>query len=228
MAEENRRISTTPIPVPMPFGAAGQLAAPTPSPLSQTTPIVSTPAEAPSTTAAVAAQTAPAPSTEPIVEGGVKQDVAMTDVPPTTEQAPAISSPQDSHANKTHAQLDGNSQRLTIVITSSSIQSPAPVTMPASGSAASPAPPARTGTPLRTNGQPESNSRATSQHPDTGFTMPAEAPPHGAPVRQYLNTNVTGALLEGMKQLAKEQPKDPLRVLGEFLLQRSKEVEQST
>ncbi|KAK8081979.1 hypothetical protein PG996_000760 [Apiospora saccharicola] len=171
MAEENRRISTTPIPVPMPFGAAGQLAAPTPSPLSQTTPIVSTPAEAPSTTAAAAAQTAPAPSTEPIVEGGVKQDVAMTDVPPTTEQAP----------------------------------SPTPVTMPASGSAASPAPPARTGTPLRTNGQPESNSRANSQHPDTGFTMPTEAPPHGAPVRQYLNTNVTSALLEGMKQLAKEQ-----------------------
>ncbi|KAK7908143.1 hypothetical protein PG985_015446 [Apiospora marii] len=192
MAEENRRISTTPIPVPMPFGQLAA-AAPAPSPLSQTTPIASTPAEAPSTTAAVAAaQTAPAPSTEPIVEG-VKQDVAMTDVPTTTEQAP----------------------------------SPAPVAMPAT-SGASPAPPARTGTPLRTNGQPESNSRATSQHPDTGFTMPAEAPPHGAPVRQYLNTNVTGALLEGMKQLAKEQPKDPLRVLGEFLLQRSKEVEQST
>ncbi|KAK8089182.1 hypothetical protein PG997_004143 [Apiospora hydei] len=186
MAEENRRISTTPIPVPMPFGAAGQLAAaPTPSPLSQTTPIASTPAEAPSTTAVAA-------STEPVVEG-VNKDVAMTDVP-TTEQAP----------------------------------SPAPAAMP-STSGASPAPPARTGTPLRTNGQqPESSSRATSQHPDTGFTMPAEAPPHGAPVRQYLNSRVTGALLEGMKQIVKEQPKDPLRVLGEFLLQRSKEVEQST
>ncbi|KAK8049456.1 hypothetical protein PG994_011186 [Apiospora phragmitis] len=193
MAEENRRISTTPIPVPMPFGAAGQLAAvPTPSPLSQATPIASTPAEAPSTTA-VAAQTATATSTEPVVEG-VNKDVAMTDVP-TTEQAP----------------------------------SPVPAAMPATTSGASPAPPARTGTPLRTNGQqPESSSRATSQHPDAGFTMPAEAPPHGAPVRQYLNSKVTGALLEGMKQVAKEQPKDPLRVLGEFLLQRSKEVEQST
>lgn len=87
MAEENRRISTTPIPVPMPFGAAGQLAAaaaPTPSPLSQATPIASTPAEAPSTTAA--AQTAPVPTAEPIVEG-INKDVAMTDVP-TTEQAP--------------------------------------------------------------------------------------------------------------------------------------------
>lgn len=35
--------------------------------------------------------------------------------------------------------------------------------------------------------------------------MPAEAPPHGAPTRQYLNAKVTGVLLEGMKQLAKDQ-----------------------
>lgn len=55
--------------------------------------------------------------------------------------------------------------------------------------------------------------------------MPSEAPPHGAPTRQYLNSKVTGVLLEGMKQLAKDKPKDPLRVLGEFLLQRSKELE---
>jgi len=31
--------------------------------------------------------------------------------------------------------------------------------------------------------------------------------------------------LEGMKIVAKEQPNDPLRMLGEFLLQRSKELE---
>jgi COMPASS component SDC1 len=35
--------------------------------------------------------------------------------------------------------------------------------------------------------------------------MPSHAPPHGAPTRQYLNGKVTGVLLEGMKQLAKEQ-----------------------
>lgn len=35
--------------------------------------------------------------------------------------------------------------------------------------------------------------------------MPSEAPDHGAPVRQYLNANVTGAVLEGMKILAKEK-----------------------
>ncbi|KAH8676028.1 hypothetical protein BX600DRAFT_454167 [Xylariales sp. PMI_506] len=119
------------------------------------------------------------------------------------------------------------------------IETPADVTMADSEQAASPAPapaaaasPApvggRTSTPSRTNGPGEPTSRAASQHPDPGFIMPAEAPAHGAPVRQYLNSKVTGALLEGMKLVAKEQPKDPLRVLGEYLLQRSKEVEGST
>ncbi|KAJ6446178.1 Dpy-30 motif protein [Purpureocillium lavendulum] len=68
-------------------------------------------------------------------------------------------------------------------------------------------------------------SRAASVHPEAGVTMPSEAAPHGDPTRRYLNTKVTGVLLEGMKQLAKDQPPDPLRVLGEYLLQRSKELE---
>jgi len=60
------------------------------------------------------------------------------------------------------------------------------------------------GTPVRNiNGEPA--SRATSQHPDAGPSIPSEAPPHGAPTRQYINSKVTGVLLEGMKQLAKEQ-----------------------
>ncbi|RYP54360.1 hypothetical protein DL768_000934 [Monosporascus sp. mg162] len=104
--------------------------------------------------------------------------------------------------------------------------SPAPVATTTTN-APSPAPPARTGTP-RIGPEGNTSSRAASQHPDQGFTMPAEAPPHGAPVRQYLNSKVTGTLLEGMKAIAKEQPKDPLRVLGEFLIQRSKELETQT
>jgi COMPASS component SDC1 len=92
------------------------------------------------------------------------------------------------------------------------------------------------------NGEGGAGSRATSAHPDPGV--------HGAPARQYLNSKVTGPLLEGMKMIAMEQyvyprphppckpagrvtrandtvcrPKDPLRMLGEFLLQRSKELE---
>ena len=68
----------------------------------------------------------------------------------------------------------------------------------------SPAPP-RTGTPVRKETGPETSSRAASQHPDSSLAMLAEAPPHGAPTRQYLNAKVTGVLLEGMKMLAKEQ-----------------------
>ncbi|KAG9236323.1 hypothetical protein BJ875DRAFT_456880 [Amylocarpus encephaloides] len=88
----------------------------------------------------------------------------------------------------------------------------------------SPVPP-RTETPGRNTNGNDVTSRATSQHPDPAPTMPKEAPPHGAPTRQYLNGKVTGVLLDGMKQIAKEQPRDPLRVLGEYLLQRSRELE---
>jgi len=55
------------------------------------------------------------------------------------------------------------------------------------------------------NGEGGERSRAASAHPDSAFTMPTEAPVHGAPVRQYLNTKVTGVLLEGMKIIAKDQ-----------------------
>ncbi|KAF8469581.1 Dpy-30 motif-domain-containing protein, partial [Kalaharituber pfeilii] len=41
----------------------------------------------------------------------------------------------------------------------------------------------------------------------------------GAPARQYLNQNVTPYLLEGMKMLAREQPAEPLKVLGEWLIE---------
>lgn len=86
--------------------------------------------------------------------------------------------------------------------------------------AASPAP-----APAGTSAQ---GSRSASVHPDSGLAMPTEAVPHGDPTRRYLNTKVTGVLLEGMKQLAKDQPSDPLRVLGEFLLQKSRELEGSS
>ncbi|KAI2629655.1 hypothetical protein GGR54DRAFT_635838 [Hypoxylon sp. NC1633] len=117
--------------------------------------------------------------------------------------------------------------------------SPAPIATAPTSTSNAPSPagtivaPARTGTPtpLRTmaNGQDKDNSsRAASQHPDPGFTMPAEAPPHGAGVRQYLNAKVVGPLLDGMKMIGQEQPRDPLRVLGEYLIQRSKEIESSS
>ncbi|KAI9897469.1 hypothetical protein N3K66_007325 [Trichothecium roseum] len=72
---------------------------------------------------------------------------------------------------------------------------------------------------------PARGSRAASAHPDPTLAIPTEAAPHGDATRRYLNTKVTGPLLDGMKQLAKDKPNDPLRVLGEYLIQRSKESE---
>lgn len=73
--------------------------------------------------------------------------------------------------------------------------------------------------------------------PPTGATTrPGSMPPqpsarpekpvaHGGPTRQYLNTNVTPHLLEGMKYLAVYEPEKPLEWLSNFLKERSKEVE---
>lgn len=94
--------------------------------------------------------------------------------------------------------------------------------------AASPAIPAptRTGTPSRTNGTGDANSRSTSVHPDPAPTQfPKTAAPNGAPARRYINERITPHLLDGLKIIAKEQPDDPLRILGEYLLQKSRELE---
>lgn len=48
----------------------------------------------------------------------------------------------------------------------------------------------------------------------------------GAPARVYMNERIVPYLLEGMKAVAKDQPSNPLRVLGEFLIQKSNEVEE--
>ncbi|CAI4364659.1 ASN_HP2_G0012570.mRNA.1.CDS.1 [Saccharomyces cerevisiae] len=43
----------------------------------------------------------------------------------------------------------------------------------------------------------------------------------GSQTRKYLNTNVTPHLLAGMRLIAVQQPEDPLRVLGEYLIEQS-------
>jgi len=112
-----------------------------------------------------------------------------------------------------------------VAMTDINLDRPAsPAILPGATNVPSPIP-ARVGTPSRNVNGNDTNSRATSQHADPTPTMPKEAPPHGAPTRQYLNSKVTGPLMDGMKLLAKEQPKDPLRALGEYLLQRSQEIE---
>ncbi|CAI4038321.1 hypothetical protein SMKI_04G6650 [Saccharomyces mikatae IFO 1815] len=43
----------------------------------------------------------------------------------------------------------------------------------------------------------------------------------GSQTRKYLNANVTPHLLAGMRLIAVQQPEDPLRVLGEYLIEQS-------
>jgi len=159
----------------------------------------------------------------------------------------------------TRARVKADEELLLAILNQSANVAAAQTTATAAAATTSNAPspmPARVSTPMRNTsaangleGAERTGSRAASAHPDTaGFTMPAEAAQHGAPVRQYINSKVTGPLLEGMKLVAKERyaltylsvskrlgllmnvfgtnrPKDPLRMLGEFLLQRSKELE---
>ncbi|KAK9325358.1 hypothetical protein V1517DRAFT_314705 [Lipomyces orientalis] len=44
----------------------------------------------------------------------------------------------------------------------------------------------------------------------------------GAPTRRYLNELITPALLDGVKLVAREQPENPLEMLGKYLLERSR------
>ncbi|SPJ70862.1 related to histone-lysine N-methyltransferase [Fusarium torulosum] len=129
-----------------------------------------------------------------------------------TMETPQIAAPADVATNG----FPTESLQKDVVMSDAPVDQPASSPAPAAH-APSPAP-ARTGTPAQ-------GSRAASAHPDPGLNIPAEAPPHGDSTRRYLNTKVTGTLLEGMKQLAKDKPSDPLRVLGEYLIQKSKELE---
>lgn len=45
----------------------------------------------------------------------------------------------------------------------------------------------------------------------------------GFPTRKYLNEKVTPTLLEGMRMIAVRKPEDPLKVLGQFLIDHSDE-----
>ncbi|KAL2756800.1 hypothetical protein ACRALDRAFT_208696 [Sodiomyces alcalophilus JCM 7366] len=160
--------------------------------------------EAPTATAGPSESSIPEPAAD---------DAVMTDAP-ATEHAPVTMIFPQMFPQATLPSMASTASPPAVAAPSVASNGPSPA-------------PGRTGTPIRNaNGAQEpSSSRAGSAHPDAAFKIPEKAVPHGDPVRRYLNTKVTVVLLEGMKQIAKEQPKDPLRKLGEFLLQRSKELE---
>lgn len=53
-------------------------------------------------------------------------------------------------------------------------------------------------------------------------SLPNPAENYGAPTRLWLNKEVTPALLAGMRQIAKDKPEDPVKALGEFLINYNK------
>lgn len=61
--------------------------------------------------------------------------------------------------------------------------------------------------------------------PPQPSARPEKPVAHGGPTRQFLNTNVTPHLLEGMKYVAVYEPEKPLLWLADFLRDRSKEIE---
>ncbi|OKP11902.1 Set1 complex component sdc1 [Penicillium subrubescens] len=70
-----------------------------------------------------------------------------------------------------------------------------------------------------TNGGPNTPSF------DLSSAAATQVRPGGAPARVFLNEKIVPYLLEGMKTITRDQPANPLQVLGEFLIQKSKEVE---
>ena len=150
-------------------------------------------------------------------------DISMTDAP-TDQSAVRLSLlPTLSFYSQRHLHNLIKKEINTIQLTLPPLQQqppqpPQPTTTTTPSAAPSPIPlPAIARIPTPTPGgaatDQRSTSRATSAHPDptsntsgaTGFTMPAEAAAHGAPVRQYINSKITGVLLEGMKIVAREQ-----------------------
>ncbi|CBF71230.1 DPY30/SDC1 family protein [Aspergillus nidulans FGSC A4] len=70
-----------------------------------------------------------------------------------------------------------------------------------------------------------SSAGTGSAHTAAADPIASTVRPGGAPARVYMNEKIVPYLLEGMKTVTKEQPANPLRVLGEFLIQKSNEVE---
>ncbi|RDW83759.1 DPY30/SDC1 family protein [Aspergillus mulundensis] len=88
-----------------------------------------------------------------------------------------------------------------------------------------PNPSISTPTPMANENAQMSSSGAGAAHTPTADSVASTVRPGGAPARVYMNEKIVPYLLEGMKTVTKEQPANPLRVLGEFLIQKSNEVE---
>ncbi|KAJ5794538.1 hypothetical protein N7457_001137 [Penicillium paradoxum] len=98
-----------------------------------------------------------------------------------------------------------------------------PTSAPTSASTTAPQP-----KPTSASAMGETNGSSSTPLGDLNNISAGQVRPGGAPARVYLNEKVVPYLLDGMKSVARDQPANPLRVLGEFLLQKSNEVEGET
>ncbi|KAG5418525.1 SDC1 [Candida metapsilosis] len=85
------------------------------------------------------------------------------------------------------------------------------------------------GTPRGTTPTPQLQARQVKQEPISRST---EFPPlheivGGSSIRRYLNKHLTQHLLDGLKEVGQVKPEDPLRYLGEFLINRSNEEKEA-
>ncbi|KAL5000924.1 hypothetical protein BDV10DRAFT_182807 [Aspergillus recurvatus] len=81
--------------------------------------------------------------------------------------------------------------------------------------------------PMANETNQTSSAGAGAAHTPVADSIAPTVRPGGAPARVYMNEKIVPYLLEGMQTVTKEQPANPLRVLGEFLIQKSNEVEGS-
>ncbi|KAL2119020.1 hypothetical protein VTJ04DRAFT_5980 [Mycothermus thermophilus] len=156
----------------------------------------------------------------------------MDDQNPTSENVPSAAAAAGNDVSMTDAPTQQPSQSAPSTTTSAAVApSPSPAPAPATTEPASTSASTMTSnnqtqpTPSAPAAQAAPSPAPAASSSTAAPALPTEPTPNGAPVRQYINSKITGVLLEGMKIVAKERPKDPLRVLGEYLIQRSKELE---
>ncbi|KAG5368554.1 COMPASS component SDC1 [Yarrowia sp. E02] len=88
--------------------------------------------------------------------------------------------------------------------------------VPEAASSVSETLPTHTATPPTSTPTPA--AEAIKQETISTASLPNPAENYGAPTRLWLNKEVTPALLAGMRQIAKDKPEDPVKALGEFLI----------
>ncbi|KAG0233362.1 Dpy-30 motif-domain-containing protein [Mortierella sp. GBAus27b] len=77
------------------------------------------------------------------------------------------------------------------------------------------------------NADREGSASSSAGAPGNPFAGLTKAEIADMPIRTYLDQTVLPVLLDGMKQLAKERPQNPLEYLGHYLLNHSDTVGRS-